>query len=266
MRLSIRHSTRYLYEVAPDLGLLQLRVRPTPNALQSIDEWSVEFSGLRKQAEFRDQYGNIVELVEIVSKEKELELSVTGQVTTFDRGGILGEDNGNVPLWLFTRQTELTRPNGAIQALCDPFRAGVAEGVAQLHEVSAAILDAVPYTTGKTKVTTTAAEALESKNGVCQDHAHIFLSVVRLLGYPARYISGYLCMTDRDEQDASHAWTEVYVKDLGWVGFDISNGISPDERYVRLAVGLDYRDAAPTHGIVRGADREKLVVSINVQQ
>ena len=102
--------------------------------------------------------------------------------------------------------------------------------------------------------------------GVCQDHAHVFISAARLLGHPARYVSGYLMMDDRTHQEATHAWAEVLIEDLGWVGFDVSNGISPDERYVRIATGLDYREAAPISGIRFGTGEERLHVSIQVQQ
>ena len=73
-------------------------------------------------------------------------------------------------------------------------------------------------------------------------------------------------MDDRIDQDASHAWAEAHVEGLGWVGFDVSNGISPDERYVRIATGLDSRDAAPITGIRRGALDETMIVSLQIQQ
>jgi hypothetical protein len=78
---------------------------------------------------------------------------------------------------------------------------------------------------------------------------HIFVAAARSMGYPARYVSGYLMMNDRVHQDASHAWAEAHVDGVGWVGFDVSNGISPDARYVRVATGLDYREAAPVSGL-----------------
>ena len=90
--------------------------------------------------------------------------------------------------------------------------------------------------------------AIEHGCGVCQDHAHIFVAAARSLGYPARYVSGYLLMDDANTEEASHAWAEAHVDGLGWVGFDISNGISPDTRYVRVATGLDYAQAAPVTG------------------
>jgi transglutaminase-like putative cysteine protease len=83
---------------------------------------------------------------------------------------------------------------------------------------------------------------------------------------PARYVSGYLMMNDRVHQDASHAWAEAHVEGVGWVGFDVSNGISPDARYVRVATGLDYREAAPISGLRFGQGGEALSIDIQVQQ
>jgi len=87
-----------------------------------------------------------------------------------------------------------------------------------------------------------------------------------MMGFPARYISGYLMMDDQVAQDATHAWAEVHIIGLGWVGFDISNGISPDDRYVRMATGRDYHDAAPVSGLRMGGAAESLKVDIQVQQ
>jgi transglutaminase-like putative cysteine protease len=138
--------------------------------------------------------------------------------------------------------------------------------VATLHNLSAAIREKVDYQTGATNVDTSAEEAVAAGQGVCQDHAHIFIAAARALDIPARYVSGYLMMNDRIEQEATHAWAEAYVQNLGWVGFDISNQISPDPRYVRLATGRDYRDAAPITGISFGAATEDLTVNLAVEQ
>ncbi len=101
---------------------------------------------------------------------------------------------------------------------------------------------------------------------MCQDHAHIFIAAMRHLGHPARYVSGYLMMNDRTQQDATHGWAEAYFDHIGWIGFDVSNGHSPDQRYIRVATGLDYRDAAPVRGMRYGAAQENLVVQLQVQQ
>jgi transglutaminase-like putative cysteine protease len=135
-----------------------------------------------------------------------------------------------------------------------------------LHNLSAAIRERVAYDTGHTQVDTTAEEAVVACHGVCQDHAQIFIAGARALEVPARYVSGYLMMDDRIEQEATHAWAEAWVQGLGWVGFDVSNGISPDPRYVRVATGRDYRDAAPVTGISFGALAQELSVELAVEQ
>jgi len=91
------------------------------------------------------------------------------------------------------------------------------------------------------------------------------LASARLLGVPARYVSGYLLMDDRTQQTASHAWAEAHVAGLGWVGFDVANKICPDSRYVRVATGLDYVDAAPISGLRLGEADETMTVSLSVE-
>jgi transglutaminase-like putative cysteine protease len=86
------------------------------------------------------------------------------------------------------------------------------------------------------------------------------------MGVPARYVSGYLMMDDRVAQEATHAWAEAHLPDLGWVGFDVSNAISPDARYVRVATGLDYAEAAPVNGFRYGTANEDLCVALDVRQ
>jgi transglutaminase-like putative cysteine protease len=171
-----------------------------------------------------------------------------------------------MPIWAFEKQTDLTRTCAQIRHLAASLNSDPANYLDTLHELSAAILDAVTYTVGQTDAATTAADAMAAGKGVCQDHAHIFISAARHLGIPARYVSGYLMMDDRIDQEASHAWAEAHIPDIGWVGFDISNGISPDERYVRVASGCDYRDAAPIVGIAHGTGDSALNVRLSVEQ
>ena len=135
-----------------------------------------------------------------------------------------------------------------------------------LHGLMTLVADTVAYDTSHTGPTTTAEEALALGHGVCQDHAHVFLSAARLLGFPARYSSGYMMMLDRVDQDAGHAWAEAWVSGLGWVGFDAANRVCPDERYIQVATGLDYREAGPLTGVMYGGGRDSLSVTVQVQQ
>ena len=266
MRLDIQHQTSFDYAVAPSYGLLQLRMTPQSSPGQSVFAWDIALEGARAQSRFFDQFGNIVELIELLPGSDRVSIQVSGSLETLSETGVIGRHNQAMPLWFYTRQTALTEVTAPLKQLSARTKIDPDDALAGLHALSQSILDRVTYTTGETDVTTRATDALARGKGVCQDHAHIFLSIVREQGFPARYVSGYLLMDDRTQQEASHAWAEVYVKDLGWVGFDISNGISPDGRYVQLAYGLDYNDAAPTRGVTLGAQRENLIVSIQVQQ
>jgi transglutaminase-like putative cysteine protease len=136
----------------------------------------------------------------------------------------------------------------------------------RMHVLMNAVRDKVDYAIGVTNAHTSAAEALSDGQGVCQDHAHIFISAARVMGVPARYVNGYF-LTDTDEpSEAHHAWAEAYIEGLGWLGFDPANGICPTDHYVRLACGLDAGSAAPIRGTRRGGTDEVLDVLVEVQQ
>ena len=175
---------------------------------------------------------------------------------------------------VFLRTTRLTAPDAAIRAFAESCRG--AERLPTLHAMLDALHEQVGYDTTTTGSATTAAEAFADKRGVCQDHAHIFIAAARVLGIPARYVTGYLLVDAGEDSGAvagdgasavaHHAWAEALVADIGWIGFDPSNGQCPTDRYVRLAVGLDAAMAAPIRGVHAGAARESLDVAVEVRQ
>ncbi len=264
MRLHIVHRTEYRYDLPVGYGLQRLRLTPQPGRTQAVVSWKIDIDGGREEVRFPDQFGNETRLVSMEGEPHVVGVEAAGIVETFDTAGVVGPHTGFAPLWLFRRSTALTEPGPEIEA----FAGSIAKGdeLQRLHGLMDAIADAVAYETGATGAATTAEEAFVLRKGVCQDHAQIFLSAARLLGFPARYVSGYLMMDGVAEQAASHAWVEAHVSSLGWVGFDVSNRMSPDERYVRVAVGRDYRDAAPVSGIRLGQGAEALAVRISVEQ
>ena len=266
MRLSIRHTTRYRFDEPVAYGIQRLRLTPKTTQGQQILEWKMEYEGAREELVYDDQNYNTVSLVSVSEGVKEVTVQCTGTVDTEDNAGVIGFHAGHLPLWAFLSQTRLTKPGSRIKNLIAGVQRSEEGMVETLHNLSAKIRSSVDYETGRTDVNTTAEEAVAAGSGVCQDHAHIFISAARSLGIPARYVSGYLMMNDRIDQEATHAWAEAYVQNLGWVGFDISNQISPDPRYVRVATGRDYRDAAPITGISFGATTEDLRVDLAVEQ
>lgn len=264
MLIKIRHSTTYTYDEPVRYGLQRLRVVPVAGPTQKVRSWKLDIEGAREEVRYSDQFGNDTRLLSVEGDRHTIVIVAEGEVETLDNTGIFGMQYGFAPLWLFRRDTDLTRPGDGVASLVKDL-SGDSE-VEILHDLIHRIRDRVAYETGTTNVGTTAEDALAQGQGVCQDHSHIFIAAARTMGLPARYISGYLLMDDVEDQVATHAWAEVHVESLGWVGFDVSNGISPDERYVRLASGLDYRCAMPVSGIRTGQGSEELAVHISVQQ
>ncbi|RPF72305.1 transglutaminase family protein [Aurantiacibacter spongiae] len=266
MRLSIRHSTTYRFREPVSHGIQRLRLTPKETQGQEIIDWQMEYDGASEELTYDDQNFNTVSLVSVDEGATQVKVTCHGTVHTEDNAGVIGSHAGHLPLWAFLSQTPLTEPGPKIKALIAKVERSEEGMVETLHNLSNVIRENVTYMTGTTRVTTTGEEAAADQCGVCQDHAHIFIAAARSLDIPARYVSGYLMMNDRVEQEATHAWAEAYVQGLGWVGFDISNGISPDPRYVRVATGRDYRDAAPVTGISFGAMTEDLTVDLAVEQ
>lgn len=266
MRLAIRHTTRYRFADPVAHGLQRLRLTPKETQGQTVIDWSMELLGAREELSYDDQNHNHVNLVSVEESALEVVITCHGVVETEDKAGVIGGHAGHLPLWAFLGHTELTRPGPRVRQLIAPVQRQRDDLVPMLHNLSAIIRERVAYDTGHTNVDTTAEEAVVAAHGVCQDHAHIFIACARAMEIPARYVSGYLMMNDRIEQEATHAWAEAWVHGLGWVGFDVSNGISPDPRYVRVATGRDYRDAAPVTGISFGSVAEALSVDLAVEQ
>lgn len=264
MRLKISHTTEYRYDVPVSYALQRLRLEPHDTHYQTVHSWSLEIEGAQDELHLVDPFGNRLRLISTGGEGHVISIHACGEVETRDTAGVYGPHREFVPLWLYQRQTPLTEIGDGIKALAASMK-GDSE-IGRFHALMKSIAERVEYRPGTTSTQTTAEDALANAAGVCQDHTHIFAATARAAGFPARYISGYLKMDDVVDQVASHAWAEVHIPDLGWVGFDVSNGISPDERYVRVAVGRDYSDVMPVSGIRVGPANEHLDVHISVEQ
>jgi transglutaminase-like putative cysteine protease len=135
------------------------------------------------------------------------------------------------------------------------------------RSLMAAIYETCEYVPGSTDISTTADAVLEGKRGVCQDFAHLLIALCRLLGLPARYVSGYLYDPDKpaDAILASHAWAEVYLAGQGWLALDPTHNRATDETYIRVAIGRDYADATPVRGLFKGDAQETLDVRVHIR-
>ncbi len=263
MRLKITHTTHYRYEAPVLYSLQRLRLTPPSCPGQHVESWNITVDGAKVEAGYNDQFGNHVHLVSTEGEAHEVHIEACGELVTEDLAGVFGPHVGYCPLWLFLRDSPRTKAGKLTRELVKSLSAD--EPLAMMHNLMEAIHAAVDYLPGRTDSDTTAEQALEAGQGVCQDHAHVMIAAARSMGHPARYISGYLKMDDAAEQAATHAWAEVHLAGLGWVGFDAANNHCPDARYVRLATGLCYADAAPVSGMRIGLSGEDLKVTVVVE-
>lgn len=264
MRLTINHLTRYSFDAPVSFALQQVRKTPKSGHGQQIVSWSTKATGGRKELFFTDHHNNLTELISFDKETRSVELLSEGVVEIDNTSGIVGRHRGPAPLWLYLKPTTRTEARAGVRELSKGIDTD--DTLAALHTLSMRIGTDIAYEVGTSHPDWTAEDAVEAGRGVCQDHTHVFLACARRLGIPARYVSGYLMLDDRTTQDAMHAWAEAHVEGLGWVGFDVSNGISSDSRYVRVATGLDYSDAAPVSGTRFGGSAETLEVVIDVAQ
>lgn len=265
MRLRITHTTAYHYDAPVPYALQQVRLTPKPHAAQRVIAWETTVEGGQKELSYDDCHRNRVDLISFTPGTSTITVTSRGEVELAQTHGVIGQHGGFTPLWMFERTTPLTKPGSGIRRLAASV-AGESNILARMHALMAAVRDTIAYEPGQTHSATSAEEAVQAGHGVCQDHAHAFIAAARASGVPARYVSGYLLMPDREQQEATHAWAEAWVPDLGWVAFDPPNDICPDLTHVRVATGLDYRDAAPVSGMRFGAGAERLSVTVAVQQ
>lgn len=267
MRLTIEHETHYRFGEPAHHSIQYLRLTPRNNSSQCVIGWSVNTPGKMKR--WTDGFGNIAHVSVQNGVHDELPVSVRGEVETFDTCGMLPADDGLPPL-MFSRATPFTEVTPGIAAFAAPFCERIADegAIAALHALMLGLHTTITYTKGFTDVTTTAGEAMERGAGVCQDHAHLFIACARVLGVPARYVSGYMYCQPADGEPqslASHAWAEAYIDEkVGWVSFNSANSRSATDAYVRLAVAFDYAGAAPIRGVRKGGGVEDMNVRVAV--
>jgi transglutaminase-like putative cysteine protease len=270
MRIHISHATTYLYDTPPNGVTQLLRLTPRNHDGQYVVAWRIDLSGDCQLHQHEDAFGNITHSFTAEGPLTELAVAVDGEVETQDTHGVVNGAVERFPPALFLRETALTQADAAIADFAEATRAGAGQSgdtLALLHTLLNELNREITFDTSPTQTGTTAAEAFTLRRGVCQDLTHIFIAAARQLGIPARYIGGHFLRADGvTAQDAGHAWAEAHIENLGWVGFDPTNGISTTEAHVRVAVGLDYLGAAPVRGTRYGGSGETLKVAVHVDQ
>jgi transglutaminase-like putative cysteine protease len=267
MQLWISHLTRYKYSADVSEAHMELRLRPANGGGQRVHAYHLDVRPQTTVRGYVDGFGNHVQYFNVLPPHAALQVVSRAQVET-------GQPPGSEPLDLVPTDLLLFRApvldTAGVRRLARRTRLrdpGSREQVLEaLDRIVGTIARALTYTTDVTTVSTDVEEVLRLGHGVCQDFAHLFIAVARAVGVPCRYASGYVYAGAGEPfVGASHAWAEAWVPDRGWTAYDSTHpGLSP-EHYVRLAVGRDYRDAAPTRGVFVGSAESVMEARVEIR-
>ncbi|TFW19895.1 transglutaminase family protein [Duganella callida] len=263
MHLTIRHETRYSYTEPLAYTIQQLHLTPRVEPQQHVLSWQLAAPGHLHS--YTDAYGNLSHMMTMDAPHNTLAIVAYGVVDTVapDRGRIVADGLSPLIFTVPTRMTAATPGILELAASCLPDGKAMTRDLMSLAEH---IFGAVRYQSGATAVDTTASDALALGQGVCQDHAHLFLACCHAHGIPARYVSGYID-PENTAHAASHAWVDAWAEDrdyTGWVSIDVTHARLMTDAYCRLAIGRDYDGAAPVRGVRRGGGTESLSVDVQI--
>jgi transglutaminase-like putative cysteine protease len=263
MQLRIHHRTAYHYDETVKYTAQALRLTPRREGRQRTLSWAIQAPGRR--TEQVDAHGNLTHLLTLEEPHRDIEIIVSGSIEVANAMELLPHEGALSPL-AYLASTPLTAADEALTALSRKHLNGSGKVRDRLYALANSVTETVKYVPGVTSVEDAASTALARGEGVCQDQAHVFISCCRAAGIPARYVSGYLYSGDKGDA-ASHAWVDAWVEDSrAWLGIDVTHLEPTGLNHCRLAVGRDYRDAAPVRGVRRGGGREKMDVNVVVAQ
>lgn len=278
---SIRHLTRFRYSEPISESIMETRMHPRSDLNQHCLTFSLSVSPRCRVFSYRDHLGNNVQHFDIPGEHNQLvivaesvvEQQVLPEVPRFlspDAWGALDDMVDAGDYWEMLLPSTFAVQTPAVTLLASQM--GVTrrdDPMLLAQELNERLFDYFRYVPRSTRVDSPIDEAIVSGEGVCQDFAHTMIALLRHVRIPARYVSGYLYRSrldhDRSTPDSTHAWVDVLLPHLGWVGFDPTNNLIAHHRHIRTAVGRDYADVPPTHGIFRGQTDSELYVAVHVE-
>ncbi|HEY8003843.1 MAG TPA: transglutaminase family protein [Phenylobacterium sp.] len=284
MLLSVRHATRYQYDRPVRESVMEVWMQPHKRADQRLISFDLEVDPAAQLFSYADTFGNAVYHFDIPQPHQRLTITARSAVETdappalpdrLDRGewDRLKSDFVRGEQFDYLRPHGFAGPTEALAAFVaekglDELR--VRDPLAAVRELSEIIYESFAYEAGVTRADSPIDDVLKARKGVCQDFAHVMLAICREWGVPARYVSGYLFTDrkagDRSDPDATHAWVEVFLPSLRWVGLDPTNNILAGERHVACAIGRDYSDVPPSRGVYKGEAESELAVAVTVRK
>ena len=279
MFYSIRHCTRFRYSAAVSESLMEARMHPRTEETQRCLTFQLSVSPKARVTSYRDYLGNTIHHFDVPSHHTELMIVAESLVDSLPRSGPgrLGPEAweeldalvANGDFWEMLAPSHFAQPSDLLRELSSALAVERrSDPLSLLLELNAAIYNWFDYAPKSTRVDSPIDDALQTRQGVCQDFAHIMLALTRELRIPCRYVSGYLyhgsTNHDRSAEGATHAWVEAFLPRLGWLGFDPTNNLVASERHIRTAIGRDYADVPPTRGVFKGQAHSELAVSVRV--
>ena len=267
MKLEIVHSTRYRYTGPIAETVMEVRLQPMDGNGQRCIDFGLELSHGVKPRSYMDGFGNHVHYFNLVKPHAGLSVVSRSVVET----GIGPDaDPGEELVQDFLRFRAPVKEVAGVRELALRHAVGdLGSPIAIEHaldELTETISREFTYDRSVTNVYSAVDDVLELHAGVCQDFAHLFLAVARAMGVPARYVSGYIHTPGDKTVAASHAWAEAWVEGRGWIGFDATHPVRTTPHHVRLAVGRDYTDAAPTRGVYVGSATGTMAISVKTRE
>ncbi len=281
--IRIQHVTVFEYAHPIQRATMLLRLEPRSDSHQTVLGFDYEIEPHAKPVPAFDPFGNVCHLLNFQSIDRstltvrsnsEVQTRKTASVPEILERSSWDRSNSSADLishWEYLAPSNRVYDCPQLQNFLTEHRLGPGGNpFVALVDASRAIFRNLRYAPGTTEVNSRIEDCLEQESGVCQDYTHILLAIGRIWGVPSRYVSGYFHMFAEDEQtitdDASHAWSEFYFPDLGWIGIDATNDMLVDHQYVRVSVGRDYDDVAPTKGVVFGGGDSRMNVNITLTQ
>jgi transglutaminase-like putative cysteine protease len=275
---AIRHMTRFRYSAPISQSVMELRMEPRSEKGQRCLNFRLALNPHARIMSYRDYLNNVVHHFDIPGQHKQLVIVAESTVEmkpapelpdSLPESAWEAIDRMAQAEYDMLLPSQFTHPTPLLEALAAELNAERRDDpLGLLRELNTAIFNTFAYRQQSTQVDSPIDDALEARQGVCQDFAHIMIALVRRLGIPCRYVSGYLFhhqdKADRSAQDATHAWIEALLPDLGWVGFDPTNNLLCGDRHIRAAIGRDYADVPPTRGVFKGEAESELSVGVRV--
>lgn len=266
MRLLIQHQTEYRFTIPQSRVVQMLRMTPTSHVGQNIVNWHIDVDCDARLKHSRDGFGNVVSMLYLAGPIERIGMRVSGEVLTEDRAGVVAGTAETLPTAVFRRPTELTKAPELLIDLANRYGPTAGDDLARAHALNSSVAGLFRCNQQRSTDVRPVAEILEAGHGCSMDLAHVLVSVAREAGFAARFVTGYIYREDPDPEHrhAPHFWAEIDVPGFGWIGFDPANDMCPNDRYVRVAKGLDFRDAAPISGARIGGGHEVMNVGVDV--